>query len=558
LFVGVLLLALASVWGAHVFGGAELTIQDMAGIGSGFFRAIVSTQISLVLLAAPAATAGAICQDKARGNLMQLLMTDLSNTEIVLGKLAGRILPVLAMVGCTLPVLTLCTLLGGIDPLTLAGAFVMSLSLAVFVCAIAFAFSIWGTKSHEVLLATYAVLAIWMLAFPVWMFFTSWRGFPPLPHWAIVAHPYLLAFAPYDRPGEVGIIDFLGFTAVALFLSAVLLTLSITKMRAVVVGQADHPVARRSVRGWSPFGLGQGPALDASPVLWYEWHRKRPSPWIRGVIRLYFGLALGFSLIAIDDSLRPSTRLLGWFPAFVNAFQVAMGLPLLLIAATTALAEERTRGSLDVLLTTPLSSRSIVLAKWWSVFREVPRLLWLPSLVALILACISDQWTCYAQLVLYIVVVTAAWTSIGLALSTWISRLGRAVSTAVTLYALASLGWPLLVLTLLRNDQDLSTALAEMSPFHGLFDLTITLSGSWWFRIVSFSIWLWIILYALVAAALLVATLATFNRALGRIPDKARRPRTPVPSTFEPVPALSFGKVEAPRQSVQNIDQTIP
>lgn len=116
LFVGTLLIALSSVWVAHASGRGTLSIQDLASIGQAFYGAIVFTQLTLVLLAAPAATAGAICQDKVQGNLAQLLVTELSNTEVVLGKLAARLVPVLAMVGCTLPVLTLCTLLGGIDP----------------------------------------------------------------------------------------------------------------------------------------------------------------------------------------------------------------------------------------------------------------------------------------------------------------------------------------------------------------------------------------------------------------------------------------------------------
>ena len=50
---------------------------------------MIGTQLTLVLLAAPAATAGAICVDRRRGTLMHMLMTDLSAGEIVLGKLAG-------------------------------------------------------------------------------------------------------------------------------------------------------------------------------------------------------------------------------------------------------------------------------------------------------------------------------------------------------------------------------------------------------------------------------------------------------------------------------------
>ena len=42
--------------------------------------------------------------------------------------------------------------------------------------------------------------------------------------------------------------------------------------------------------------------------------------------------------------------------ALVCAFQVSVGLLLLSITAPTALAEERIRGSLDVLMATPLES----------------------------------------------------------------------------------------------------------------------------------------------------------------------------------------------------------
>ena len=78
--------------------------------------AIIGVELTLVMLAAPAATAGAICVDRARGTLAHMLVTDLSDPEIVLGKLAARLLPVLGLVACTWPVLAICSLLGGIDP----------------------------------------------------------------------------------------------------------------------------------------------------------------------------------------------------------------------------------------------------------------------------------------------------------------------------------------------------------------------------------------------------------------------------------------------------------
>ena len=61
--------------------------------GEAIYRTIVIVELTLILLAAPAATAGAICLDKARGTLDHMLATDLSNAEIVLGKLGVRLIP---------------------------------------------------------------------------------------------------------------------------------------------------------------------------------------------------------------------------------------------------------------------------------------------------------------------------------------------------------------------------------------------------------------------------------------------------------------------------------
>ena len=68
------------------------------------YRNVVVIELTLVLLAAPAATAGAVCLDKARGTLDHMLATDLSNAEIVLGKLGVRLIPVLGLIACVVAV----------------------------------------------------------------------------------------------------------------------------------------------------------------------------------------------------------------------------------------------------------------------------------------------------------------------------------------------------------------------------------------------------------------------------------------------------------------------
>ena len=132
-FLLLLWLALVVVWSGprQALGRSPSSIAALAALGQWFFIAVVGTQLTLVLLIAPAATAGAICLDRIRGTLTHMLMTDLSNAEIVLGKLAARLVPVLGLVGCTLPLLAILTLLGGVDPNALLGAFLITLGIGL-------------------------------------------------------------------------------------------------------------------------------------------------------------------------------------------------------------------------------------------------------------------------------------------------------------------------------------------------------------------------------------------------------------------------------------------
>ena len=166
------------VWAGTAAWSGVATLQYMAALGQGFFVAVVGTELALVLLAAPAATAGAICLDRARGTLSHMLMTDLSAAEIVLGKLAARLTPVLAMICCTLPMLELLSLLGGIDPQALLGSFVVAVGLAVLGCSLAMVLSLWVGTMHEALLCTYGISLLGMLAGPMTVALGSTIGWP--------------------------------------------------------------------------------------------------------------------------------------------------------------------------------------------------------------------------------------------------------------------------------------------------------------------------------------------------------------------------------------------
>jgi ABC-type transport system involved in multi-copper enzyme maturation permease subunit len=376
----------------------SISIRQLAEVGKNFFYAISTTQLMMVLLVAPAATAGSICLDRARGNLTHMLVSELADSEIVLGKLAARLLPVVALVAATIPVLALAGLLGGV---------IIALSLA--------------------------------------------------------------------------------------------------------------------------------------------------------------GTAAGI-LTIVDDYESGSQFLM-----FVNGFQATFGLLLVSLFAPTVLAEERVRGSLDVLMTTPLSTDRIVLAKWWGAYRVVPALAILPAIGCLIIAAGAADYSppgrvnlpapaplgaidyaAYVCIPMAILLAQGAVvTSVGLVLATWIRRVGRAVAVSVTSCAFFAFGWIILVefgleilaglgLSFVDNSgtvEFFAQILATACPAGGQICTFTTTS---WppaqsraaFYICQIIVFLATIGFALVVLAL---TLATFNRCVGRVSERPQR--APRPPRLPAVPA---------------------
>src|SRR3954470_25041580 len=252
LTVLLLLGAMALIWYQAPTGQttAAVTIVQQAEVGRAFYGTTAIILLGLVGLAAPAATAGAICLDKARGNLTLLLATDLTDAEIVLGKLAARLVPVLGLIACAAPVQALATLLGGVDPAMPTGAILVCLACAVFGCTLALTLSVWGRKTHEVLLATYAFGILYLLAAPIW------AGLVPmlLPRWALAWLPGYLTLMPYNPvvlvlaplgggppgSGPIGLGEQARFCTLGLLTSALLAAAATWRMRAVVIRQAGR------------------------------------------------------------------------------------------------------------------------------------------------------------------------------------------------------------------------------------------------------------------------------------------------------------------------------
>jgi ABC-type Na+ efflux pump permease subunit len=232
----------------------------------------------------------------------------------------------------------------------------------------------------------------------------------------------------------------------------------------------------------------------------------------------------------------------------LNALQVAAGMLLLSIAAASALAEERARGSLDVLLATPLPTRSVVWGKWWGTFRLVPVLAAPPALATAAVAWHHGHWSGVALVTGLVVAYGAALTSLGLALATWVPRLGRAVGLCVAAHVGVTVGWAVFAMLLTRRAPGLTgPGLASFSPFVGVVLSTAQMhpaksSVFEWNQVVGW-VAFWTLAEVALAAILLKAVLVTFNRCLGRM-DEVHAPDAAPPHGPPAIPPVTEGMSE--------------
>jgi ABC-type transport system involved in multi-copper enzyme maturation permease subunit len=567
IFVLVMLIGMTIVWftkdnNTGLPKGVVLpTYKQMAKLGEWFFYALAGIQISLVMLAAPAAAAGSVCMDRARGTLLHVLVTDLSDTEVVLGKLCSRLAPVFGLIVCGVPVACMAALLGGIEFGAIAGSFVVSLSLAVVACTLALAISVWASKTHEVLMAVYMIFGFWLMALPIWGGLASSGKIMAPPAWFVKSNPYVLVLAPYAKPGFAGIADFAAFAAFALALSAAIAMLVIARLRKVVINQFSQQVKERRRR--LPelarfFPSWPSPDLDGNPVLWREWSRNRPSRLARWLWAVLFVVIWGSMAWGTYESILEGTSQSdeGFGFGFMMLFM--FGLLMLSVTAPTALAEERVLGSLDVLLSTPLSTRSILAAKWWGMYRRVLVMAIVPLYASFFIAVtvpnvpiypfgvrfpkppvpltVADRIFGPTLCVSDFLISGALIVSWGLALATWVPRLGRAVALSVIAFFLIGLGWPLMTDLLssplivgpqYERNQVLHEFLTSLSPLVGPMGPLRMIQG-YEFK-PRWPSWLAIGMASLIKASfaglLFWLTVKSFNHCLGRMADSRPRAR---------------------------------
>ncbi|MHB8899565.1 MAG: ABC transporter permease subunit [Thermoguttaceae bacterium] len=425
-----LLILMATAW--LVLTGTQdvRDVGDLARFGTILLQILAPLQLALAIFFSAMLSASAVSQEKDRKTLILLLLTNLSNSELVLGKLLASLLHVAVLGLAALPLFMLTTWFGGVAFDQVARVFVVT-TISVLACgSLGSVVALWREKTFQSLAMTVLVLVLWL---GVWemvgsgAFGTSWMG--------LDLNRAALAFSPWQavleatRPMAMTDRTWAGLAAAAvrgiepfvlagLSISILLNGLAIAMVRiwnpsreAAQAVREEDTWKRESIWG-AEYDAGRPPSdqrgnaapaqrapetsklrRDArtrqvwdNPILWREvctWAHGRKILFVKLVYVVLFALAAA-SLhwaAAGEDGIVTTTAAKALVPLLF------LSLVLVNTQAVTSLTSERDGKALDLLLVSDLTPREFVFGKLAGAFYNTKEMVLLPAAL-----CVYLEW----------------------------------------------------------------------------------------------------------------------------------------------------------------------
>ena len=167
-------------WSSH--SGTMETGASAAGftVGRTFFKVLFYSQAVMIALITPALTAGAISIEREQRTFEMLRSTTLRPGSIVWGKLASSVSFVALLLTSSLPLLSLCFLLGGVSPGEVFFAYLLLVGDAFLFGAIGLCWSAYAANTATATVLSYATLIVFFVAtFPFALPTFDTNGYTP-------------------------------------------------------------------------------------------------------------------------------------------------------------------------------------------------------------------------------------------------------------------------------------------------------------------------------------------------------------------------------------------
>lgn len=448
-YVGLLFILMWTAWQSLV-GLTDVTeIGIVAYFGHMLFRLFVLFQLTLMLFFAPLSAATAVAHEKDRRTFLLLLMTDLRDVEIILGKLAASLVQILTLLATATPVFFLCLLLGGVSPGQVLDVIGVTAAAGLAGGALGLLVALGRDRTFQSLALTVLTLVLLLAGVEV-------VGFA-LPNLATLGVPIAQALNPFRAVATV--IDPTSATASAGLRSGVVFMLAASIFSAAVLAfgtvmlrvwnpgrnepreqreEKEAQVAEALIEVEEPAGavavgasrtdslasVGGVATLEAAPAtasadepgattglhVPRRTHRRITRgpgayrrPWTNPILwrelktRAYGtkpliikgAYVLAFALGVAYVHTAPDAAAMGSRQSWVLILLGILSLILINAQGVTALTSERDTGALDLLLVTELSPKQFIYGKLYGVLYNTKEMIVLPILLTAWFAAIG-------------------------------------------------------------------------------------------------------------------------------------------------------------------------
>jgi ABC-type Na+ efflux pump permease subunit len=439
-----LLVLISTAW--LVLTGTQMIrdIGDLARFGMALVQILSPLQLAVAVFFSALLAASAVAQEKDRKTLDLLLLTKLSNSELVLGKLLASLLNMLVLLATALPVFMLTMLFGGVSLAQIGRVFGVTLASAVVGGSLGSTLALWREKTFQAISLTMLILVLWLAGWRLvaaGVFGSGWCGLSAT-SWAVAASPLEAIFEasrPYlrteptlvalglamDRCLEaIGVRYRLGTlfaTPLALFalvsagLAVVINGWAILRVRVWNPSREAHTF-RREDETWHRASIW-GPEYDAAkaasstsaegepaaasqpvspppphrevwdnPIIWREmrtWAYGRKILIVRLAYLVLFALVAGSLVWSVSQGelISRGAGAAALAPLFL------LSLVLVNAQAVTSMTSERDARALDLLLVSDLTPKEIVYGKLGGVFYNTKEMIALPAVLCIYLCC---------------------------------------------------------------------------------------------------------------------------------------------------------------------------
>ncbi|MBN2562892.1 MAG: ABC transporter permease subunit [Phycisphaerae bacterium] len=406
-------LAVAVVIGvifAHQAAGGT-SLADLAKQATRVFQYVSIIQLGMVCILAPIFTAAAITQEKDAQTYSILLSTPLTNGQIVLGSLLSRFFFVSVLLLAGVPLFCIMMVYGGVTGDKIVMSIALAASTALFTGSLAITISVIKVGTGRTIFSFYLTIAIYLI---VVYSLASWPGVippeaEPAPSrdlcmsWLAAFHPFLalwvvLGKTPAPAYGATAHYGFPGgyllaypqysYMVMTILASLLLILLSLFFVRR---GAKEGEVTffsrllRRAKTTNSTSERTRKPRhVRRNPIAWREAVTSASAGGGQVLRYSVFGTGLVIGLVLLvyygQGALTVAqTRL--WLYGIV-AVELGITLFVATTTAATSMTREKESNTIELVLSTPMTSDTIIRGKIWGLVHSAGPLLLVPYITA--------------------------------------------------------------------------------------------------------------------------------------------------------------------------------